>query len=127
MPERVQLQRKKGWRMPPNTVIVARPSRWGNPWKVWKDDVGSWVVTWNGCQHRRFTNRDAAQAFAVQQHREELERMCSYYGTVPTLMELRGKNLACWCKPGTPCHADTLLALANPNDQHNRPASAGPG
>ena len=28
--------------------------------------------------------------------------------------ELRGKNLACWCKPGTPCHADVLLALANP-------------
>ena len=27
--------------------------------------------------------------------------------------ELGGHNLACWCKPGTPCHADTLLELAN--------------
>jgi hypothetical protein len=27
--------------------------------------------------------------------------------------ELRGKNLACWCKPGEPCHADVLLELAN--------------
>lgn len=26
---------------------------------------------------------------------------------------LRGKNLACWCKPGQPCHADLLLELAN--------------
>lgn len=26
---------------------------------------------------------------------------------------LRGKNLACWCKPGAPCHADVLLELAN--------------
>ena len=26
---------------------------------------------------------------------------------------LRGKNLACWCKPGQPCHADVLLELAN--------------
>jgi len=26
---------------------------------------------------------------------------------------LRGKNLACWCKPGFPCHADVLLDLAN--------------
>lgn len=26
---------------------------------------------------------------------------------------LRGKNLACWCKPGTPCHADVLLEIAN--------------
>lgn len=25
---------------------------------------------------------------------------------------LRGKNLACWCKDG-PCHADVLLELAN--------------
>jgi hypothetical protein len=29
------------------------------------------------------------------------------------LPELRGKNLACWCKPGSPCHADVLLDLAN--------------
>jgi hypothetical protein len=27
--------------------------------------------------------------------------------------QLRGKNLACWCKPGAPCHADVLLELAN--------------
>ena len=26
---------------------------------------------------------------------------------------LAGKNLACWCKPGTPCHADVLLEIAN--------------
>jgi hypothetical protein len=29
------------------------------------------------------------------------------------MRELRGKNLACWCKPGEPCHADVLLELAN--------------
>lgn len=26
---------------------------------------------------------------------------------------LRGKNLACFCKLGEPCHADVLLELAN--------------
>ena len=26
---------------------------------------------------------------------------------------LRGKDLACWCPPGAPCHADVLLLLAN--------------
>lgn len=26
---------------------------------------------------------------------------------------LCGKNLACWCKIGEPCHADILLELAN--------------
>ena len=32
------------------------------------------------------------------------------------LPELRGKDLACWCKEGEPCHADVLLELANPPD-----------
>lgn len=29
------------------------------------------------------------------------------------LGELRGRDLACWCPPGEPCHADLLLDLAN--------------
>ena len=28
--------------------------------------------------------------------------------------ELPGKTLMCWCPPDQPCHADTLLQLANP-------------
>lgn len=31
MPERIQLSRAKGWRMPEDAVSVARPGRWGNP------------------------------------------------------------------------------------------------
>jgi hypothetical protein len=30
-PIRIQRKRTKGWRMPPNTVYVGRPTRWGNP------------------------------------------------------------------------------------------------
>jgi hypothetical protein len=26
---------------------------------------------------------------------------------------LAGRDLACWCRPGEPCHADVLLALVN--------------
>jgi hypothetical protein len=44
-------------------------------------------------------------------------------GPPPTLDDIRcdlaGKNLACWCKPGEPCHADVLLDLANPT-HHGR-------
>jgi len=29
--------------------------------------------------------------------------------------QLRGKNLACWCRLDQPCHADVLLDLANRN------------
>jgi len=34
MPERIKLQRTRGWRLPPGAVSVARPTRWGNPFKV---------------------------------------------------------------------------------------------
>jgi hypothetical protein len=30
--------------------------------------------------------------------------------------ELRGKNLACWCPVGGPCHANSLLIIANAED-----------
>jgi hypothetical protein len=30
-----------------------------------------------------------------------------------SVAELRGKNLACWCKLDQPCHADVLLDLSN--------------
>jgi hypothetical protein len=27
--------------------------------------------------------------------------------------ELRGRDSACWCRPGEPCHVDVLIELAN--------------
>ncbi len=33
--------------------------------------------------------------------------------TAARLPDLRGKNLACWCRLDQPCHADVLLELAN--------------
>ena len=32
MPDGIQRKRTKGWRKPPNTICVTRPSRWGNPY-----------------------------------------------------------------------------------------------
>jgi hypothetical protein len=32
---------------------------------------------------------------------------------VEALPALRGRHLACWCKPEEPCHVDVLLELAN--------------
>lgn len=34
--------------------------------------------------------------------------------------DLRGKDLACWCPPTEPCHADFLLKLANPTAEGDR-------
>lgn len=102
----VQLRRTKGWRMPPNTVSVARRpgSRWGNPFRV-----GMW--------------RGYSAADAVADYRRWLARALSIrsaesvFGKPPTADEiraaLRGKNLACWCALDAPCHRNVLLEIAN--------------
>lgn len=93
-PRRVQLRRVKGWKMPPNTMSVARPSRWGNPFRVGQSHPAhGWPMS---------------REEAIKLHRAGAKR------THPdTLAELRGKNLACWCALDQPCHADVLLELAN--------------
>lgn len=85
MPKRIQRKRTKGWRMPPNTVYVGRPTRWGNP----------------------FTVKEHGQD-ALEKFRNHIEN------TTDSFEGLRGKDLACFCKEGSPCHADILLELANP-------------
>lgn len=94
-PHRVQLSRKKGWRMPANTVSVARPGRWGNPFKH--------PEMLDGTEHGETRARHhAVEDFRDYMADEEIDAS-----------ELRGKNLACWCPLDQPCHADVLLELAN--------------
>jgi hypothetical protein len=114
-PVRVQLSRQKGWRMPSNTVKVDRATKWGNPWRVVQMgkflDTGG--IAWAGRHDHEVnypmlrTERDASQR-AVTEFRCFVEG-----GRWHDLAPLRGKNLACWCKAGSPCHADVLLELAN--------------
>ena len=50
MPQRIQLRRTNGWRMPENTVKVARPGIFGNPWKIGNPGqlvLKTWPVTYN--------------------------------------------------------------------------------
>jgi hypothetical protein len=106
LPTRVQLRRAKGWRMPENTVKVDRSTRWGNPFVVGKHGtqarcVELFTMLLGGYQCISM-GADIVQAqLAYIQHAQK------------HLAELRGKSLACWCRLGTPCHADVLLAAAN--------------
>lgn len=130
-PRRVRLSRKKGWRMPENTVNVARPGFWGNPHVVVRDQMrwngetvdgagnpieeGPWLCQW---QPRLtsgfwFPTREEAVAKAVELFRWKMETDGFWSEAKRRLPELRGKNLACWCPVGSPCHADVLLELAN--------------
>lgn len=99
IPGRVQRRRTAGWRMPANTVYVGRGSRWGNPIKVGSHDPRSGGV---------FGASDACERFC-----ERLVLGKLPFSEADAGHELRGKNLACWCAPTAPCHADILLEIAN--------------
>jgi len=108
-PTRIQLFRAKGWRMPANTVNVARgPNRkWGNPFAI-----GTSRCSGSG---KAFTEEHVKDAeTSVRFFSEMLEYELRPYPTTDEIRtELRGKNLACWCKLDQPCHADVLLQIAN--------------
>lgn len=114
-PQRIQLRRTKGWRLPPNTVVVARPTKWGNPFTIALAIESGFVDTeaqarpfvvecfkdWLG---RTQSGRDWWQG-------KESDERKSFFKL--HIHELRGKNLACWCPAGCACHADVLLEMAN--------------
>jgi len=105
-PKRIQLSRAAGWRLPAGAVSVASPTKWANPF-------------------RPARRTPAANAAAVEHYRD-------YLAANPALIrlaraELPGLDLACWCAPALPCHADILLAIANPpRPTRDRPLSPGP-
>ena len=98
-PKRIQLKRTKGWRKPEGTIVVARPSKWGNPFRVGGPAHCDGAVT---------TVRD--RAHAVDLYRRWIIDQEWLLESIP---DLRGRDLACWCPLGQPCHADVLLERAN--------------
>lgn len=100
MPQRIQRKRTKGWKMPDNTVYVGRPSKWGNP--VYAGIFKGFTASDAADNHRRWIGGDLGlRSYGKPPSRAEI------------VAELRGKNLTCWCAEGSPCHADTLLKIAN--------------
>jgi hypothetical protein len=94
-PKRIQLKRTKGWRMPPNTVKVDRTTKWGNPFKIDGEIIRDQWDAMFAFEEFLMTT-ESGKAFAAKARNA-----------------LFGKNLACWCKEGTSCHADVLLRIAN--------------
>lgn len=106
MAERIQLRRTKGYRKPEGAVVVARPTKWGNPWKVGST---GWTVDPDGTVNREPHPPLTAQQ-AVDAYRNAVLNDPDQVAYIR--QELAGKNLACWCAAGQPCHADVLLDIA---------------
>lgn len=118
-------------------VKVTRPGHWGNPFNF-RDGAYCWAALAFGCRGdpagrqeasvkafrewidpgkgRRTLSIELDPAIFAGEKRMALGPKVQA-GPAPSLEHLRqalaGKNLACWCKPGAPCHADVLLELAN--------------
>jgi hypothetical protein len=71
-------------------AVVARPSAWGNPFRA---------------------STPVEREHAVEKFRIHVGRCKGLRDRAR--VELRGKNLACWCPLDGPCHADVWLAIAN--------------
>lgn len=103
--------------MPPNTVKVDRTTKWGNPFALGAvfnpgDPLWPYLKLPAMKKHPGEGMREVRLSPAIA-----IETYSWWIIEQPQLMlaldELRGKNLACWCKPGEPCHADYLLKLVN--------------
>jgi hypothetical protein len=117
-PERIQRRRTRGWKMPPNTVSVTRPGRWGNPYavdvygielslKLFRDTVrGIWSP-------ENVAALDDELAGATYKLHCRFRERIGCHPTEAARSELRGRNLACWCSIHDPCHADILREIAN--------------
>jgi hypothetical protein len=115
-PQRIVLSRRAGFDLQAISLSlnglpaqsVARPGPWGNPFTI---DA---VMAETGL------DRESAQAEAVARHRRWLNGEIEADRPCPSIAEIEGKlggkNLACWCRAGTPCHVDNLLAVANPTN-----------
>jgi hypothetical protein len=110
-PQRLRLSRAAGFRLQEHSlalnglpaISVARPTKWGNPFKV--GDLHHVGPAYSG---RSFLIEDAKMACQLFER-----HMFNLRSASELIAPLRGRNLACWCSLGEPCHADVLLKLAN--------------
>ena len=113
-PKRIQMSRQHPWRAEnPDAIIVARPSKWGNPFTVAGALTAGFADT-----------KEGARKVAVDAFRDWLDGDTWAAGSTPEwdfrrlrfladLSEIAGHDLLCWCPLDQPCHADVLLKLAS--------------
>ena len=124
--KRIQRKRTKGWKMPPNTIYVGRPTKWGNPFKIGvlhnltlyllgsrKNKKGLIKDSHLIREGKFFIDRKLSLEMYNNMLVESfLKRAFNPMWRIE-LKNLKGKNLACWCPLSEPCHADILLKIAN--------------
>lgn len=135
----VRVQRSRQHKMvSPNglpVIYVGRGSWWGNPFRLNKESDGKFTIKTDGsercteillkhCKHYSYLTRDQAAIDAINCYNFWLlpythkdGGMSEFYQSMAmiddAILNLKGKNLSCWCALNQKCHADLLLQLAN--------------
>jgi hypothetical protein len=124
-PRRIQLKRTRGWRLPAGAVKVDRTTDWGNPFRVGEtvasdSDLWPYLATLPGVGGDPRGGPLAAPMSSVKIVSAQLavDLFSCWFLEQPSLMirafeELPGRSLGCWCKIGSPCHADWLFGMVN--------------
>lgn len=123
-PQRIKASRRKGFNLQHHSlslngcaaILVAREGPFGNPFsaeaarnyklpdpqRTAVENFEDWLTgrPWDW----RALSPDRLDLQLLEDRRQHI---------LAHLPALRGFNLACWCNPDCPCHADVLLRLAN--------------
>lgn len=90
--------------------------------KEWPIPDARKAVVFESRAHANAWHQARATTYAVDLFALHTGPMGSYEYGPDDLAALRadlgGRDLACWCPIGTPCHADILLDLANPTQEN---------
>jgi Domain of unknown function (DUF4326) len=138
MPQRIQLRRTRGWRMPEGAVNVARSGhdigRWGNPFRVghkvrlpgrWGTEAEPYAGNLAPGLYGPAGSSPGFEIRLVRDRADAVALYSAYYGVTwderdreRIRRELAGHDLACWCPPPEPgqpdiCHGAVLLRMAN--------------
>jgi hypothetical protein len=129
-PVRIQRKRTAGYDMQAvsratnalDCISVTRPGRWGNPYdvKVFGRELSMALFrqsvegAWNPAL--LVGHSDELCHAAYQAHLAFMSRFRGDHPLTAARSELRGYNLACYCRPEDACHSSVLLELANGDD-----------
>lgn len=94
----------------PPDIMITRPGRWGNPYKIVEAAEDVWLLkNQEGKTILSTTNgRSEALFWSLHKYRKYLYRNIPLWSEVH---KLKGLRLGCFCRPDEPCHGDVLVKL----------------
>ena len=102
--------------MPENAKYIGRPTKWGNPFKLSPD---GWILYYKTGKligipwcywsvSGRFEIKDVVELYGLWID-GKLQKDHPHLPTPPSIEELKGMDLACFCSLSAPCHVDVIL------------------